>query len=124
MQPLATILVEDSETIRNNLIPALEELAGVQVLAAAETAQDAITALGRHASWELAIVDLFLAEGSGLTVLRACQERGPAQHVVVLTNYPTAEMRRRCLALGADAVFVKSTELDAFFGHCLGLRRA
>jgi DNA-binding NarL/FixJ family response regulator len=124
MQPLATILVEDSETIRNNLIPALEELAGVQVIASAETAQEAIAALGQHASWQLAIVDLFLAEGSGLTVLRTCQGRGAGQHVVVLTNYPTAEMRRRCLGLGADAVFDKSTELDAFFAHCLRLRVA
>jgi DNA-binding NarL/FixJ family response regulator len=124
MQPLATILVEDSETIRNNLIPALVELAGVQVIASAETAGEAIAALAQHASWQLAIVDLFLAEGSGLTVLRACQQRGAGQHVLVLTNYPTAEMRRRCLGLGADAVFDKSTELDAFFAHCLGLRSA
>ena len=39
---------------------------------------------------------------------------------MVLTNYPTPEMRRRCIALGADAVFDKSTELDAFFEHCHG----
>jgi DNA-binding NarL/FixJ family response regulator len=42
--------------------------------------------------------------------------------VVVLTNYPTQEMRRRCLALGADAVFDKSNELEAFFEYCSSLR--
>jgi len=68
--------------------------------------------------WDLAVVDLFLKSGSGLTILRACQTRGSHQHVVVLTNYPTSEMRRRCLELGADAVFDKSSELDAFFEHC------
>jgi DNA-binding NarL/FixJ family response regulator len=118
--PLATILVEDSRTIRDNLIPALEELAGARVVATAETAQAAIDALAQHGTWQLAVIDLFLKEGSGLTVIRSCQGRASNQHVIVLTNYPSAEMRRRCLALGADAVFDKSTELDAFFEHCLG----
>ncbi len=118
--PLTTILVEDSRTIRDNLIPALEELAGVHVVASVETAEGAIDALALHGSWQLAIVDLFLKEGSGLTVIRACQGRSRHQHLIVLTNYPTPEMRRRCLALGADAIFDKSTELDAFFEQCLG----
>lgn len=118
--PLATILVEDSQTIRENLIPALEELAGVQVLDCATSAAEAIAALARHPSWQLAIVDLFLVESSGLTVLRACEGRRADQYVVVLTNYLTADMRRRCSALGADAAFDKSTELDAFFEHCRG----
>lgn len=92
--PLTAILVEDSRTIRDNLIPALEELAGVHVVATAETAQAAIDALALQASWQLAIVDLFLKEGSGLTVVRACQGRARDRHLVVLTNYPTP----RCAA--------------------------
>ena len=117
--PLSTILVEDSPTIRDNLIPAMAELADVQVIAVAETASEALLALEKHGEdWDLAVVDLFLKSGSGLTILRACQTRGSHQHVVVLTNYPTSEMRRRCLELGADAVFDKSSELEAFFEHC------
>jgi DNA-binding NarL/FixJ family response regulator len=120
---LITILVEDNKTIRDNLISAMAELAGVQVVAVAETASEAIAALQQHeCTWQLAIVDLFLKEGSGLTVVRACGNRGAGQHVVVLTNYPTAEMRRRCLALGADAVFDKSNELEAFFELCNSYR--
>ena len=85
----------------------------------AETASEAIAALDRHKQdWDLAIVDLFLKEGSGLGVLRAAQDRSPHQHMLVLTNYPTAEIRRRCRELGADGVFDKSTELEAFFDLC------
>ncbi|MCY1232014.1 transcriptional regulator NarL [compost metagenome] len=117
--PLSTILVEDSKTIRENLIPALAELADVEVVATAETASEAVVALEslKH-TWQLAVVDLFLREGSGLTVLRACQGRLAHQRVVVLTNYPTEEMRRRSLELGADAIFDKSRELDLFFEWC------
>ncbi|MGJ7512545.1 response regulator [Variovorax sp. GT1P44] len=117
--PLNTILIEDSETIRENLIPTLAELADAQVIAVAQTASEAIEALDRHKQkWDLAVVDLFLKEGSGLSVLRAAQNRSPHQRMLVLTNYPTAEIRRRCLALGADGVFDKSTELEAFFDLC------
>lgn len=117
--PLTTILVEDSKTIRDNLIPAMEELADIEVIAIAETESEALAALEKHGDgWDLAVVDLFLKEGSGLTVLRACQDRPSHQKVVVLTNYPTSEMRRRCLVLGADAVFDKSNQLEAFFEHC------
>lgn len=117
--PLATILIEDSKTIRDNLIPALAELADVDVVAIAETASEAVSVLESFGDgWHLAVVDLFLREGSGLTVLRACQGRMPHQRVVVLTNYPTEEMRRRALELGADAIFDKSRELDMFFEWC------
>ncbi|MDM0032877.1 response regulator transcription factor [Variovorax sp. J22P271] len=117
--PLRTILIEDSETIRENLIPTLAEMADAQVIAVAETASQAVDALERHRQeWDLAVVDLFLKEGSGMSVLRAARDRSPHQHMLVLTNYPTQEIRRRCRDLGADGVFDKSTELEAFFDLC------
>lgn len=116
---LTTILVEDNETIRSTLVPALEELGNVRVLAMAATAGEAKEALHTwRDQWKLLVVDLFLASGTGLQVLETVAQRLPGQHVVVLSNYATTEMRRRCLELGADAVFDKSTQLEAFFEHC------
>ena len=40
---------------------------------------------------------------------------------VVLSNYATPDMRRKCLELGADRVFDKSNEIDALIGYCLRL---
>lgn len=134
--PLNTILVEDNKTIQETLIPALEELADARVVAIAATASDATVALTEwREDWQLMVVDLFLREGSGIDVLQALKRdaRGrPAdgandatmdQHVYVLSNYATADMRRRCKELGADGVFDKSTELDAFFESCSKLPR-
>ena len=120
--PLITILVEDNNTIRETLVPALSELANAEVVAMAATAAAAREAVERSEDWQLIVVDLFLAGGSGLDVLEAVRHRRTGQSVFVLSNYATADMRRRCLALGADAVFDKSTELDAFFERCIGLR--
>lgn len=117
---LITFLVEDNSTIRENLIPALADLADAPVVGVAETEAEAVKWLHAHRDvWHLAVVDLFLREGSGLGVLqRACQNRQPHQRVVVLTNYTQPDIRQRCLDMGADAVFDKSNELDAFLDYC------
>ncbi|RZJ25056.1 MAG: response regulator [Haliea sp.] len=117
--PLITYVVEDSATIRENLISTLEEIAPVKVIGFAETEMQANRWFAEHdTDWQLAIVDLFLKEGSGLGVLKGCQSRSPGQKVVVLTNYATTDIRSRCMELGADAVFDKSNELEQLFDFC------
>jgi two-component system OmpR family response regulator len=117
---LRTYIVEDNATIRENLIGTLEELACIKALGWAETEKEARGWLAGHSSdWDLAIVDLFLKQGSGLGVLEACQARSRGQRVVVLSNYATADMRQRCAQLGADAVFDKSNEIDALVDYCM-----
>jgi DNA-binding NarL/FixJ family response regulator len=118
---LNTYVVEDNATIRENLIATLEELASVHALGWAETERDAKSWLAANPAWELVIVDLFLKQGSGLGVLEALQQRGRNQRVVVLSNYATADMRKQCAHLGADAVFDKSNEIEALVDYCLGL---
>ncbi len=41
-----------------------------------------------------------------------------AHTVVVLSNYATPEMRRKCLELGAARVFDKSHEIDDLLVFC------
>ena len=119
---LRTYIVEDNATIRENLIDTLEELASVESRGWSDAENDAKAWLVAHrAQWDLAIVDLFLKQGSGLGVLEACQQRGRDQRVVVLSNYATSDMRKRCAQLGADAVFDKSNEIDALVDYCLTL---
>lgn len=121
---LPTFLVEDNAIIRTNLVQTLVELAGVELLGHAATEATAIEWLVANAErWTLLIVDLFLADGNGLGVLAACRVRTPWQRVVVLSNYATDGMRQRCIeSYGADAVFDKSTEIEALIDYCLALQ--
>jgi len=122
MRPLETYLVEDSQVIRDSLIDTLEELLPLRVVGVAEDEASALqwlTQPGNHA--DLLIVDIFLKGGSGLGVLRTASQLSPRRHVVVLSNYATPDMRRRCLELGADRVFDKSNEIDALIQYCTSL---
>jgi two-component system OmpR family response regulator len=109
---LHALLVEDNRLIRDNLIPTLEALSQTRIEGIAETEAEAIAWLESHEGWDVAVVDLFLREGSGLNVLAWCSGRSANQRVVIFSNYATDEVRRRALLLGADAVFDKSTEVD------------
>ena len=117
---LKTYIVEDNPTIRENLIATLEELADVTTVGTTENENEGKAWLTDHPEeWNLAIVDLFLKQGSGLGVLAAVQQRNPNHRVVVLSNYATADIRQRCTQLGAAAVFDKSNEIDALVDYCL-----
>jgi len=112
-------IVEDNDLIRNNLVETLTELAGIHTVGHSATEADACTWLEKHPrEWDLLVVDLFLQQGNGLGVLRKCQQRTAVQKVVVLSNYATDDIRNRCLACGADAIFDKSTELEQFIDYC------
>jgi len=113
-------IVEDSALIRENLIETLHELALVDPVGVAETENEGKKWLAQNdCYWDLAIVDLFLKEGSGLNILAACRYRKPTQKMVVLSNHATNDVRWRCAQLGADAVFDKSTEIDALVDYCV-----
>ncbi len=117
---LKTYIVEDNPTIRENLIGTLEELACIDAVGTAETENESKAWLTAEKNqWDMAIVDLFLKQGSGLGVLAACKNRQSGQKVVVLSNYATADIRQRCAHLGVDAVFDKSNEIDALVDYCI-----
>jgi DNA-binding NarL/FixJ family response regulator len=122
MPALTAFIVEDSPVIRENLIAALEELAPVKVVG---TAEDEATALSWLAAdtpcCDLVIIDIFLKRGSGLGVLRSATQMHKPMSLVVLSNYATPDMRRKCLELGASRVFDKSNEIDALILYCARL---
>lgn len=125
MHPLKTYIVEDSPVIRENLIATLEELVPIEVVGTAEDEASALHWLERpQHQVDLVIIDIFLKAGSGLGVLRAAGAMGRPAKLVVLSNYATADMRRKCLDLGAHRVFDKSNDIDALISYCGELQAA
>jgi len=122
MPKLKIFVVEDSPIIRGNLVAALEEMAPVTVVGAAEDAQSATQWLVREVhDCDLVIVDIFLKKGSGMDVLRALKEDEHLAARVVLTNFATPSVRSQCASLGADRVFDKSSEIELLIDYCIEL---
>jgi len=119
---LTCFLVEDSPVIRQNLIATLEEMLPVQVIGTAEDEASARHWMqDSHPRCDLMIIDIFLKSGTGLAVLEQARRALPHTRLVVLSNYATSDMRRRCKELGADRVFDKSSELEELLAYCEAL---
>lgn len=119
MSVIKTFIVEDSPVILDSLVAMLEEMVPLTVVGTAEDEASAVSWLNDPANrHDLVIIDIFLKRGSGLGVLKALQDPQQSRHLVVLSNYATADMRRTCLKLGADRVFDKSNEIDALVQYC------
>jgi DNA-binding NarL/FixJ family response regulator len=119
MHRLKTFIVEDSAVIRGNLIATLQELTPVEVVGFAEDEPTATAWLNQCSNQApLVIVDIFLKTGSGLGVLQSALASGCGRKWVVFSNYATPAMRAKCLALGADKLFDKSTEIDGLIAYC------
>jgi len=121
---IIAVLVDDDERLGQALIPMLQQRAGVHVVGMAHTPVEALGLMARYEhDWQLLILDMNLRNGSGLDVLQAGAKRLPHQEVIVLSNFCTPQVRARCLSLGVDAVFDKTTEIDLFFEHCKALEK-
>ncbi len=123
MPALRAFIVEDSPVILENLMDTLEEVANVEVIGSVGDEAAAISWMRQDPQngADIFIVDVFLRSGTGLGVLQAAQRLGVSARRVVLTNYATDDMRRRCASLGAERVFDKSQQLDDLIAYCAAL---
>lgn len=122
---MRVLLVEDNPQVRGVIREVLEDVAGAAVVHAAESEQEACAWLAAHPdAWDLAVVDLFLRDGHGFNVLRACRDRQPHQRAVVLSNYSVGPVREYVRDAGADAFFDKSWDMERLVAWCRELPSA
>jgi len=109
--PLRVLLVEDSPVIRESVVELIEADGLARVVCATDSEADAIRELTAN-PYDVYIVDLRLREGSGFGVLRALQESRPDALTIVLTNYTSQPIRKRCSELGVKWFLDKSSEFE------------
>ena len=105
------IVVDDSDTLRSRLISMLTENPAVQIVGEGRDGSEALALTEKHEA-DLVILDVRMPVQSGIEVLTEIKNREPSPVVVMLTNFPYKEYREKCLQLGADHFFDKSTEFD------------
>ncbi len=93
------LMVEDEPNVAATVAERLRA-AGYQVVRT-ESVAGARRAIG-EGSYQLALIDVGLPDGSGFDLARVLRERAPATAIVFLTAHASAEDRVRGLELGAD----------------------
>jgi two-component system OmpR family response regulator len=82
-----------------------------------------LTAARREAGWAMALVDLNVPDGDGLTLLREWRASGMMAPVIVLTVRDQVSDRVRGLRAGADDYLVKPFDLDELLARVESVAR-
>ncbi|MEY2450680.1 MAG: two-component system, OmpR family, response regulator QseB, partial [Acidimicrobiaceae bacterium] len=114
------LLVDDDVSVRRLVTNRLERQ-GVSVTAAATVA--AARAALHETSFDVAILDVTLPDGSGLDLLRDLRAGGSLTHVIILSGAGGELERVRGLQLGADDYVVKPFFVRELTERVLAVRR-
>ena len=109
MTPVRVAVIEDSPEFLSAIEALLTEIPGAVLAGTSAAADDAIQLL-RKARPDLVLLDVFLAHGTGLDVLRSLRAEGNQTTIVVMTGTPSPEMEAACRGLGASE-FVDKADL-------------
>ncbi len=104
-------IADDSEILRVRLVDMLSEIEGIEIIGQAQNSLDAmelIEKLNPH----VVILDIRMPQENGIKVLKAIKKNNHHLKVIIFTNYPYPQYRKRCMDLGADFFFDKSTEFE------------
>jgi len=104
-------LVDDSDLVCRGLESMLSEIEGIHITGKAQDVRGAVESIKRLQP-DFVILDIRLMDGSGIDVLKEIKKTDPSPVVLVLTNYPYPQYRKKCLDLGAEYFLDKVTEID------------
>ena len=108
---MKVLIVDDSAIVRERLKAMLSEITELEDISQAEDVPEAIRTFEKLHP-EVVILDIRMPGGSGIEVLQKMKKGNQSPLVIVLTNYPYPQYRRKCIDAGADFFFDKSTEFD------------
>ena len=106
---MKVFVVEDAVQVRKRLIALLQTVPGVTVVGEADSVAAAVAGVAATAA-DTVLLDLQLADGSGLEVLAAIKPQHPGLRVIVLSNLNSPQHQRASYAHGADLFLDKSQE--------------
>lgn len=109
---MAVIMVVDDEEDACRLSARILKAQGHEVHAFT-TGEEAIQWL-KGATPDLALLDIKLTGGDGISVLQHVRELGRSTRVLLTTGYPVAPRTQRALKLGVAGILVKPVEIDEF----------
>ena len=104
-------IVDDSPVVRERLANLIGELSDVSIIGEADIAFEAIQTIAKCKP-DIVVLDISMPGGSGLYVLEKIKKDLPAPVVIMLTNFAHEQYRQKCLQLGADHFFDKTTEFQ------------
>jgi two-component system response regulator DevR len=120
---MKVFIADDSPVLRERLNFMLSEIPGIKVTGQAGTVPEAIESI-QALHPDVAILDICMPGGSGIDVLENIKKSSVPPVVMMLSSYSDPQYREKCMALGAEYFFDKSTEFKKVREVCEQLARS
>jgi len=108
---MKVLIADDSCEVRERIKMLLSEVEKVEMIGEAENVQQAIEHI-RQQGPDVVILDIKMPGGNGIDVLKEIEKNDQAPVVIMLTNYPYPQYKKKCMDAGADFFFDKSREFE------------
>jgi DNA-binding NarL/FixJ family response regulator len=115
MSRSSILLVEDHAAFANALLHILNRDENLNVVAVAETAEQALEQLP-ELRVDLVLVDVSLPQMSGISLVAALREKYPDLPCVMLSGHLSAQYARRALDAGARGYLLKDNPMGILTG--------
>ena len=113
--PLRVMLVDDHQVVRDGIKLLLADPADVVVCAEASTAREAV-ALAARALPDVIVMDVRLADGSGIEATRDIRAARPQTQVLMLTSFADDEALFASILAGAAGYVLKQIQGQELLG--------
>lgn len=100
------LVVDDHPIVRQGMIRLINEAPDLAVVAEGGSAEEALQAIAEHKP-DIAIIDLFLKDSSGLDLIKDIKTHHPETYILVLSMHDASVYAERVLRAGARGYIMK-----------------
>ena len=104
-------IADDSNILRSRLKEILSEFKEIEIVGQARLASETLESI-RKLVPDVVILDIRFPNGSGIEVLETVKKENIPTKVIIFTNFPYLQYRKKCFDAGADFFFYKAIEFE------------
>ncbi len=105
------IIADDSDLLRDRIKESLKDLKEIEIVGEAKNGIEAVSIINDK-NPDMVLLDIRMPELNGIQVLKEIKNNGRKPIMLVFTNYPYSQYKKKCIIEGADYFLDKNVDFQ------------